>query len=484
MSLRINTNIPAMTALRNLGAAEGQFAKSIERLGSGLRINTAADDPAGLIISEQLRAQIKGTERAMQNAQDAVNMAKTAEAALDEVQTLLRNIRALAVHSANSATIDAAQLQANQTQIRSVLQSIDRIAEHTRWGNKVLLDGTAGAMANVTNPAMVASMYFGSTFNNESLTNGPITLTRTTSAERATLSLAKTFAFPTTVATAGAFVINGYSFTSDGSETYQSLVAKINGLSNTTGVTAQIVGTGPNLSVRLDSVQYGAQFKVDLVDPSGILHTAPATNDVGVDAVFSVQATTLNGVQTVTFTGGRGPKESGLLLKDLSGNAIMLTENGNLGMGSATQVGVMSVGNVRFQIGAFANQSVSFSMPVVFANRLGTGAIPNKSLADVDVTSQQGATEAIQIIDAAISELAQRRGDLGSFQQYFLESTVRSLDVAKENMTASESTIRDVDMAEEMTRFTRVQILKQSGMAVLAQANQAPADVLALLRGI
>jgi flagellin len=483
VSLRINTNVQALSTLRNLQGTMNELGTSITRLSTGLRINTASDDPAGLIISEGLRAQIKGIEQAIRNSQDAINMAKTAEGALNEVQRLLRNVRGLAVHSANTAVVDSAQLQANQTQIRSTIQSINRIAEQTQWGSRRLLDGTAGVSANVTNIGYVSSLYFGGTFNGEAVAAGPVTLVRSASAERAVVTLAATFASDTSiVGTAGAFVVNGYSFTSGGNETLQSLVQKINAMSQTTGVQAGIAGPPGERQVVLTSTEFGAQFSVNFTDPASILHTAATASDTGVNALYSVTVTTSAGPQTVAFQGGRGPRESGLRLTDLDGNSILLTETGNAGMSAPTQAGVISAGSVRFQIGANSNQAIQFSMPSVFAAQLGGGAVAGKTLADVDLTTQAGAQDAMRIIDAAITQLAQWRGDLGSFQANFLESTVRALGVAQENMAASESQIRDADIAEEMTAYTRLQILQQSGMAMLAQANQQPQNVLQLLR--
>lgn len=483
MSLRINTNIPAMTALRNLSQTDAETNVVTTRLSSGLRINSAADDPAGLIISEGMRSQLKGIDQAMRNSQDAVNMSKTAEAAMEEVQTLLRNIRGLAVHSANSAVIDSAQLQANQTQIRSVIASINRIAQQTQWGNKKLLDGTAGVLANVTAPSDVASIYVGGSFNGQAVANGPITMQRVSSATRATITLGNSFADGNAiVTTAGSFVVNGYAFTTDGTETVNSLVAKINSMSQTTGVTANLSGGGP-VSIVLGAADFGSQFGVTFFDPNQIIHNATSASATGTDAVFAVSMTTTAGVTSANFTGGRGPHDSGLKLTGADGNTLMLTQQGNLGYAAAGTVGQITAGSVRFQIGANANQSVSYSMPTLFANRLGSGVTPGQDLSTVDVTTSAGAQMAIQIIDAAVTQLAQIRGDLGSFQSNFLESTVRSLAVAKENMTASESQIRDADMAEEITNYTRLQILKQSGMSVLAQANQAPQSVLSLLRG-
>ncbi len=483
MSFRINNNIPAMTALRNIDVNGSQMQGSINRLSSGLRINSAADDPAGLIISENMRAQIKGIDQAVKNSQDAVNMAKTAEGALDEVQTLLRNMRALAVSSANTGVVDQAVLQANQTQIRSTLQSIDRIAQQTQFGTKKLLDGTAGALANVTAPNSVSNIYMGGTFNGFAVASGPITVTKVTQGTVATVPTNKTFTSPTSIVpTSGAIVVNGFSFQSSGNDTLQTMASKINDMSSTTGVTAQVVGTPGAYSISLTQNTYGSQHRIDFFDPSGILNTVPAVNASGVDAVFNVSSNTSNGVQTVPFTGGRGAGDSGLKLTDNYGNVVLLNENGNANISSATQVGVLTAGTVQFQIGANSGQAVQFSMPTIFANRLGTGAVAGQSLATIDVTSQQGSNDAMKIIDDAIEQLSQARGELGSFQSNFLESTVRSLGVAQENLTSSESTIRDSDMAKEITDFTRTQILQQSGMSVLAQANRLPQQVLQLLQ--
>lgn len=484
MSLRINTNFQALQAHRSLGRTVEHLGNSINKLSTGLRINSASDDPAGLIISESMRTQILGIDQATRNAQDAVNMTKTAEASLEEVQNLLRSMRALAVHSANTATVDSVQLQANQSQIRNTVQSINRIAEQTLWGTKKLLDGTAGAQANVTRVDEVAGIFIGGTFRGESVASGPITVQRVSAGERASVTLGETFASGNAiVADAGSFVINGFSFTTDGNESLNTIISKVNAMSSSTGVTAQLVAAGSNVAVQLNTVEFGSNQRIDFFDPTNILHNAASISDSGANAVFSVGVTTSAGVQTDTFTGGQTAGTSGLLLTDAYGNSLRVTEQGNAGLTSATQVGVMTAGGVQFHIGAMSNQSISFSMPNVYANRLGTGVVVGEDLSTLDVTTQQGAQEAIRIIDAAVVQLAQWRGDIGAFQRNFLDSTVRSLGVAKENLTASESSIRDADIAVEMTEFTRLQILQQSGMAMLAQANRMPQSVLSLLQG-
>lgn len=490
MSLRINTNLPAMTALRNLSSSNDAMSQSINRLSTGLRINSAADDPAGLIISEGMRAKLKGISQAIQNSQDAINMSKTAEGALNEVQTLLQNVRSIAVHAANSAVVDNAQLQADQGEINSTIASINRIASSTSWGQKRLLDGTAGVMANITDLTDISGSYFQSSFNGMQIANGPITVTRTTAAAQTALQTNVTYANTSSVVPAGSIVVNGYTYTSNGtSDTLAGMVAKINADSANTGVTASITTVaGPAYELKLTANEYGASYPVNFFDPKGLFHSTPnpTPTTVGVDAVATVQATVVSGtttsVQSVTFRGGQNPGDSGLRLTDADGNVINLTPTGNAGLAAATGVGVITAGNVRFQIGSDASQAVAFAMPDTRASNLGTSAITGKDFSMIDVTTQAGATEAIKIIDNAVEQLASMRAKLGSFQKNFLESNVRSLNVANENLTSAESTIRDVDMAQEMTQYTKTQILQQSGMAVLAQANQAPQSILKLLQ--
>lgn len=492
MSLSINNNVTALNALRNLNDTNGNMASSISRLSTGLRIVSAADDPAGLVLSENMRAQIKGMTQASSNTQSAINMAKTADGVMNEVQSTLSEMRALAVESANSAVVDSTQLAANQNEITSALSSIQRVATTTLWGSKKLLDGTAGVTSNITDTADVASASFGSTFNDMTIASGPLAIQVTTKASKASLSTNKTFASVSSIPTAGSFVINGTTFTANGtSETLSDLAMKVNAQTGNTGVTAQIVTSGGSTSMKLTSTEYGADYSVDLVDTSGVLSSIahPSDTVVGADAVATVTATVLDktGAKVTTsstFTGGKGDKASGLALTDPNGNKVVLTPSGNDGstLTSATTVGAVSTGNVQFQIGAMAGQAVTYAMPNVQPSNLGTNAVAGKSLADIDVTTTDGANKAIEILDDAITQLSSMRGDLGSFQKNILETNSNVLTVANENVTASESDIRDADVAAEMTSYSKYQILQQTGTAMLAQANQIPNQVLKLLQ--
>ncbi len=471
-----------MNALRNVTMTGLSQSQSIERLSTGLRINSAADDPAGLIVSENFRSQIASLGQAVRNNQDAINFSKTAEGALDEVNKLLRDARSLAVAAGNTATLDASQIQANQSQMASIIQSISRIASNTQFGQKKLLDGSAGVTGSVTNGANFNSVYMTGTFNGSALTtNAAITVAVTQVADKASVA-SKTFAFGTTTLAAGSFTINGSSFTTTSSDTVDALVTKINNASSTTGVRADYTTGG---AITLTQVNYGASYRIDLSDANAVLLAAAgSSSDTGQNALANVtidtNGATAGGLITVAFTGGQYGNAA-LRLVDTDGNAISLTDAGN--SVASSLAGQITVGTSQFQIGANANQTTQLSLGNFAATQLGQGVVSGQNLSTVDLTTGTGATNALSIIDAAIADVARSRGAIGNFQRNVLESNVRSLGVAKENLSATESTIRDTDIAEEMTNFTRFQILSQSGMSVLAQANSAPQAVLSLLRG-
>lgn len=481
MSFRVNNNIAAMGALRNLATTGGDLQKSMSRLSTGMRITTAADDPAGLIVSENFRAQIAGIDQALRNNQDAVNYAKTAEGSLDEVNKLLRDARSLAVSSANTGTLSAAQIQANQNQLKSIADSITRIASQTQFGDKKLLDGSSGVSANVTDPTNVVSMTFGGSFNSAAInTDSLVTVDVSTVATRAQLAGSVAYTNATdVVAAAGSFSINGRTFTVSASNTVQDVLNMVNAASGTTGVSASLdSGNG----IVLDATQYGTAGNFTLSDANGVLNTAGTASATGVNAVASVvidsNGSTAGGLATVTFTGGK-MGFNGLMLTDGAGNFINLAANAT---DAAFTAGNLKVGSTQFQIGANAGQTAALAVGNFAASQLGANVVSGFDMSNLDITSISGATDALKVIDAAISQISTARGDLGNFSRNVLESNMRSLGVTKENLSATESAIRDTDVAEEMTQFTKLQILQQSGMAMLAQANSQPQSVLSLLR--
>ena len=307
MSLRINNNIESMNAHRSLLMNDRALSKSLERLASGQKVNRAADDPAALVISEHMRAQVSGMEQAIRNNEVAISLVQTAEGSMNEISSILVSLRQRAISAANVGASDQDMINANQAEVENGLKSIDRVVSSTQFGHYKLLDGT-------------------------------------------------------------------------------------------------------------------------------------------------------NAAKTVT------------------------NEDGSI----STREGL------RFHVGPNADHMASTSIRDMSTSSLGRakvaeGQLPNKSnfmsLADIDVRNEQGAQDALAIIDQSLTEVATVRGELGAFQKHTLESNLTSLQVAAENMTAAESTIRDTDMAQELATFTRNQIMTQSATAQLAQANAMPQHVLRLLNG-
>ncbi len=470
MSLRINLNSASLTAHRTLSATDAALGKSIERLSSGFRINSAGDDPAGLVISEKLRAQISGLGQAIRNAGDAVNMVKTAEGALNEVHRLLRSMRDLAVHAANTGATDAASVAADQAQIANAIQSLNKIAAETMFGQKTLLDGSAGIKATVIGDKVVSADFSYAT----GLTNGAQISINVTSAATKGVVYSKNFGNEnSTVGAAGTFYINGVAISYSTNDTVTQLRAAINAVSNQTGVVAAQTTAG---IIDFRTVRYGHSATVAISSAGDILNGVVSAAAVGTDAAAQV---TVGGtaVSDALWTSG-----DGLVLKDSLGNQIVLTEAGGTVTGNKGAQFQVSVGTLIFQVGAYSGQTRELNIPDVHAYNLGTASYAGESVATIDVTTAEGAQKAIDILDEAISTISTIRANLGATQKNVLESSINSLTIAKENIAASESTIRDTDMAAEMVEFMKYQILQQAGVAMLAQANQTPQALLALLR--
>jgi flagellin len=459
--------------MRNLGATNTEFGKSMNRLSTGLRIANAADDPAGLIASEKFRSQISGIDQAVRNSQDAINYSKTAEGALNEVNKLLNDARTLAVASGNTATLSTSQVQANQAQLKSITDSITRISSTTQYGDKKLLNGTAGTSSSVTDGTNVGSISIGGTVGGDAVTAGTVTLVSLTAATQASVN-SKGFAALTTTTNAGSFTLNGVTFQSSSSTTAGDLINQINTASDQTGVSASYDGT----QIVLASNEFGTGGKVNLTDANAVLLASAGTsNATGTAATASINV----GGTVAAFTGGLNGN-SGLTLSDADGNTVKLNSVGNVSTTTARAIGQVQTGSSTFQIGGNAGQSAQLSIGNFASSSLGSGAVSGLNLSNLDLTSASGASDALKVIDKAIDEVSKARGDIGNFQRNVLESNVRSLGVAKENLSATESSIRDVDVAEEMTKYTKLQILQQAGMSVLSQANSAPQNVLSLLR--
>ena len=584
MALRINLNTAAYSAHRTLSANDTALSKSIERLSSGFKVNSAGDDPAGLVISEKLRAQVAGLGQAIKNSGDAVNMVKTAEGALGEVHRLLRSMRDLAVHAANTGATDSASAQADQAQIDNAINSLNKIASETQFGSRKLLDGSAGiktfingsnvmagdfsfasGLSNgadikvaVSTAAQQAVLSSGATYGGDAaissvatygatgsvfgaagsivlstLSGGTATAINVASASTVsqvvdainaytadtgvtaaydetakTVVLTKndalkgsadTFTMTYTGGTAfatGATTATGFSgtfATADSSlyvngvkvdfttgDSVDTFIAKVNAKTSLSGVVASF-NTSTN-KIDFKSQAYGSSASVNVTSGTMFLgSTTSASNDAGQNAVASVTKT-VAGV-TSNVSDQAWSNGDGLTIKDSLGNTIVLTAAGGSATSDATSQFTTEVNTLTFQVGAYAGQTRAININSVYAENMGNGVVADKNIGNINLTTAQGAQDAIQVIDKAISDVSNIRSSLGATQRNVLESSINSLSIAKEMVAASESTIRDTDMASEMVEFTKIQILQQSGIAMLAQANSGPQALLSLLRG-
>lgn len=464
MALRINQNISALNAQRNLATVDARLAISIERLSSGLRINSAADDPAGLIISEMLRAQASGLSVALSNAAKGNNMVKTAEGALGEVTSLLRQMRDLALDAASEGTNDDATRAALQAQVTSSIATIDQIASTTKYGSKNLLDGSAGTSATIIDSTNILTASAVT-----STPEGYIDLDITAAATKAIVDGSNTYTAATdNIDNDGSITINGVSIgTFTTADTVQDVIDAIVATSAQTGVTA----AWDVDHVELKQLSYGSDKGVTYVETADVLNGASTAVQWGVDAAATV---TYGDATTEAFTAGNGLQLKGAT----SSMTIMLTEAGN-DTGVDPQDGIyVTQGKMEFQVGNAVGEKVSVSVGAVSASQLGTTG----TVAAIDISTTAGADAAITILDEAIEEVNTLRSNLGAFVNNQLQATVNSLTVARENLLASESAIRDTDFASQVVEFTRDQILVQAGTAMLAQANSLPQNVLALLR--
>lgn len=469
----INTNTTAMNAVYNLNSTGTALGQSIQRLSTGLKINSAADNPAGLIVANEFHAQLGGIMQAIQNSQDALNYSKTADGAMGQITSLLTSAYSLAVGASNSGVLSADQIQADNTQLQSIMNSITRIAQTTQFGTKNLLDGSAGVTSSVTDSSLVAAVNIGGTFNGAALTtNSSVLMTVTTAATQAVVTLSKSFATLGTVIGADQFTLNGQTFTTDANSTVQDVLTMLSNASGKTGVTASFTAGGP---IVLTSNDFGSIAKVNFADSSAALN-AGASSAVGTNAVATV---TINGASE-TFTGGQNGL-NGLTLSDSYGNRILLTEAGNSTTVTNKNVGQIAVGSSQFQVGANYGQTVNLSLGNFQASALGGAAVAGYNLSNISVTSAADAGIAMQVINAAIDQVSSAQGQLGAFESDVLNPNISQLGTAQQNLSASLSNIEDTNVAQEMTNFTRLQILNQAGVSVLAQANQLPQGVLKLL---
>jgi len=477
---RINTNVPALVALSQLQRSNNRLETTLERLSSGLRINRGADDPAGLIVSENLRSEVAGIRQAISNSQRASNIVATTEGALNEVASLLSDVQDLIIEAANTGAVSDEEIRANQLQVDSAIESITRIANSTRFAGRSLLDGgldytLSGVRSSAIANLRVNNVLFGtSTFL-------PVTISVTQSAQQGQLFYRTSqIGQRVNIEVAGNQGVASLSFSSG--TRASAIFAAVNQISDATGVAARYINVAnPNSGVIFESSGFGTKAFVQVE----ALESSPGT--------FAVQDPSL---ATVIRDEGRDARVSvngastlgdGLEIKlNTAGLALQFSLRTAFNTTGSTSFAITG-GGALFQLGGgiSSNEQKSIGISSIAATQLGDATIGFLSqIADgEDFSLVNGeADRAQQIVNAAISQVSVLRGRLGAFEKNTLETNVNQLRITLENLTASESVIRDADFAEETSQLTRNQILGQAGTAVLRIANQTPESVLALLQ--
>ena len=475
---RINTNIPAMRAYRSLITVNEAGQRNMERLASGLRINRAADSPASLVVSERMRGQISSLNQAIENSEVSISLAQTTEGALSEINRVLTNMRQLAVHASNIGVNDPKMMEADQAELRNSIEMIERVAKDTQFGTKALLDGSKGANGAATGDGL----YFvsASEETKSSPTQGyEVRVTRAASKATRTGSTALT----QDMIDAGEVLTLAEGGRTVQMQTDKSMTVKtvFNDLQR------QVKDAGLNLELSVDESgiptvrhqDYGSRATFTVASSSGGVLSEVANVPFHVD----------NGRDVAGEINGEEALGEGQLLKGRDGNSntagLTIRYAGEMAppgemAGSVT----VTQNSLIFQIGPNEEQTSTLSLRDMKPTSLANG-ISNesnyRSLADLNLTSFQGAQDAIRLIDKAIDETTSFRAGIGAFQTDTLESNLNYLRIAAENVTASESLIRDADFAKEMADFTRNQIVQQSAVSMLAQANNHPRSILALL---
>jgi|JI81BgreenRNA_FD_contig_111_518343_length_1497_multi_14_in_0_out_0_1 flagellin len=467
----INTNTISLNAQRNLQSNSGTLATTIQRLSSGLRINSARDDAAGLAISERFSTQIRGLNVASRNANDGISLAQTAEGALAEISNNLQRIRELAVQSAN-ATNSASDRAALQAEVAQLTSEVDRVATQTQFNGLNLLDGSfsaqafqvganAGQTITVSSISSARSSALGQ-FNGVQLTNQSIgTASDTANAQSITIG--------GTTTTLGTIANDGKAIAA---ALNSAGIAGVTASANATSVTTAQGGTVATTTAGTASFTLNGQTINLSATLSASQNRANAFAAINAQsAVTGVTATDTGSGLTLNAADGRNITVGAIAL----GTAVATTL-ADFGLAAATTGSTVNI-SYRAQAGVTGN--VSFTG--AFAPAATAIAATGTALSAVNISTVGGANTALTAVDAALERVSSSRADLGAIQNRF-SSVIQNLNTTSENLAASRSRIRDADYARETAELTRTQILQQAGTAMLAQANQIPQNVLSLLR--
>jgi flagellin len=493
MAAIINSNISSLTAQRNLTTSQSSLATSIQRLSSGLRINSAKDDAAGLSISERMTAQIRGMNQAARNANDGISMAQTGEGALGAAGTILQRVRELAVQSAN-ATNSASDRKALNEEVGQLTAELNRIAQTTEFNGQKLLDGSlssavfqVGANANQTITATTAN-FTTSKYGNYRIGAG----VASASDPRGDLVAGSTAnALASSTGTAGANRVAGGAFTINGAYGSATITAAA-------GASAKTVAQQINDQTKVTGVTASARTETDLtaLGTGTFSLNVTSSNSTAVTISFSTTGNTADGLaaaiksfndqsSTTGVTAKLNNAGTGITLSNAAGDNITIANNTGsstlsvAGQSTAAAASAIVTGQLTldsdksFGLSAVANTTDFFTAA--------TAAAQLQSVNNLDVSSVEAATRTLAMVDSALATVNGQRASFGALQSRF-ETAVNNLTTTAENVSAARSRIQDADFASETANLSRAQILQQAGTAMVAQANQIPQTVLSLLK--
>lgn len=517
---RINSNIASLTAQTNLARSNTDLQLRLQRLSTGLRINRGADDPAGLITSERLQSELRGIEQGVKNSERASSVIATTEGSLAEVSDLLNSIKALVVEAANGGAISPEEIKANQLQIDSAIDSITRISNTASFAGLKLLNGQLGyTLSGVDTTNIIQAKVNAANFLSRS--NIQVDVEVVGSAQQAQLftrgdfSNGAVFVPPgvdgqlisaVTLEVAGPDGVQVLTFGSN--TTLDDVAAAINALSESTGVrAARVSATDITSGLRFYSTAYGSTAFVSvkkLGNAGAFFNTVkldnnapPSTLDYNNPAVVS-QSQRDEGRDVVAIVNGALATGAGAKLAIRTNNLdleLLLTPTFSTTVDGTASTFYVTGGGSLFQLGPQVNASQQVN--------IGIQSIADSQLGGSNITLPDGTTEfqylnslksgganalagkrliaASKIIESAIDEISTLRGRLGAFERNTLQTNIRSLQAAQENVTSATSKIRDADFAAETSSLTRAQILTSAGTSVLAAANTQAQSVLQLL---
>ena len=503
MAAVINTNISSLNSQRNLSTSQSALSTSLQRLSSGMRINSAKDDAAGLAISDRMTSQIRGMTQATRNANDGVSLAQTAEGALASSGDILQRIRELAVQSSN-ATNSSSDRQALQTEVTQLNSELNRIATTTSFNGQALLDGTmgtanfqVGADANQLISASGAN-FLTNTYGNNRIANDASAVKKDAVGNAVVGKLTISGSIGTTTVDTTAAVAETAPGAGDAikGSTAKSVAADINSQTAKTGVTAT-AQTDVNLNLGAESYS----FSIGSDNAKGVTVSFAVSGTASTAADYAAGINAINAQTAKTgVTAQYDSVNKGMKLTNASGENIALTQgttanvkfdvdgykaDGKVQAAATSIITAADAATVNGRV-TFDSQN-SFSVTETTTTGLAIGKATAQgstlnSVSTLDVTTFDGAQLALKIADAALATVNGQRAQYGALQSRF-SSAISNLQSTTENLSASRSRIVDTDFASETANMTRGQILQQAGTAMLAQANSLPNGVLSLLRG-